>query len=141
MEAAARAVLHVKWTDEEKSSLPRHGEESWIGLYQEFLKLFRLPLQFDKLVGKFIRYVEGTDKTTVRTNMTSTTAICSNIMRDGKHYVSFLIEKKNSTSTEPSFVISCGIMRPTTKENKGYYNFEALPSCWSRPFSVFSEEI
>ena len=37
MEVAARTVLHNKWTDEEKKALPRRGDESWIGLYQEFL--------------------------------------------------------------------------------------------------------
>jgi len=52
MEVAARTVLQTKWTGEEKNALPRRGDdESWIGLYQEFLKLFCLPLQFDKLVG------------------------------------------------------------------------------------------
>ena len=88
MEVSARTVLHSKWTDDEKSSLPRQGDESWIGLYQEFLKLFRFPLQFDKLAGGCMKYVEGSNKTTVCTNRlrgeeNSGTAICSNIMRAG----------------------------------------------------------
>jgi hypothetical protein len=37
----------------------------WIGLYQEFLKLFSLPLQFDKLVGDCVEYVGTLDKTRV----------------------------------------------------------------------------
>ena len=45
MEVAARTVLHANWTDEENNALPRRGDESWIGIYQEFLSVFRLPLQ------------------------------------------------------------------------------------------------
>ena len=63
MEVAAYTALHANWTDEEKKALPRREDESWIGLYQEFLLMFRLPLQFDKLVGECIEYVEGTNKT------------------------------------------------------------------------------
>ena len=40
MKVAAHTVLQTKWTDEEKNALPRRDDESWIGLYQEFLKLF-----------------------------------------------------------------------------------------------------
>ena len=65
MEVAARTVLQTKWTDEDKNALPRRGDESWIGLYQQFLKLFRLPLQFDKLVGNGIQYKSNIDKTSV----------------------------------------------------------------------------
>jgi len=111
MEVAARRVLHTKCTDEEKNALPRQGDESWIGIYQEFLKLFSLPLQFDKLAGDSIDYVEGSGKTKVCTGETmGATAICNNIMRAGKHYVSFQVNDDNSSG------ISCGIMRPTTKD-------------------------
>ena len=48
MEVAACTVLHSKWTEDEKKALPRRGDESWISLYQEFLLVFCLPLQFDK---------------------------------------------------------------------------------------------
>ena len=41
VEVAAHTVLHANWTDEEKSALPRRGDESWIGLYKEFLSVFR----------------------------------------------------------------------------------------------------
>ena len=87
MEVAARTVLHSKWTDDEKSALPRQeGDESWISLYHEFLKLFRLPLQFDKMAGECFDYVEGSNKTTVcSSGFTISSAICSNIMRAGKH--------------------------------------------------------
>ena len=112
MEVAARTVLHNKWTDHEKNALPRSGDESWIGIYQEFLKLFRLPLQFDKLVGQCIDYVGSSDKTTVcSTGHHTGTAICSNIMRVGKHSVSFNVINQSGASG-----ILIGIMRPTTKD-------------------------
>ena len=93
MEVAARTVLHAKWTEDEKNALPRRGDVSWIGIYQEFLQVFRLPLQFDKLVGEGISYVDSNDKTKVCTNgyLEDSSAICSNIMRAGKHSVSFQI--------------------------------------------------
>jgi len=94
-------------------ALPRREDESWISLYHEFLVVFRLPLQFDKLIGS--NYVEGSDKTKVcigEETMGTEAAICSNIMRAGKHYVSFQVNDDNSEASG----ISCGIMRPTTKD-------------------------
>ena len=121
MEVAAHTVLHAKWTDEEKNALPRRGDESWIGLYQEFLKMFRLPLQFDKLVGDRMKYVEGTNKTKVCTKRfvrdpsDSGAAICQNIMRAGKHYASFQL---NASDQEEYEMVHYGIMRPTTNDIK-----------------------
>ena len=114
MEVAAHTVLQTKWSEDERNALPRREDESWIGLYQEFLSVFRLPLQFDKLVGVDIDYVDSTDKTKVfATGSIHGSAICSNIMRAGKHYVSFQV-----TDDDPStnYGISCGIMRPTTND-------------------------
>jgi len=115
MEVTARTVLHNKWTDEEKNALPRRGDESWIGIYQEFLLMFRLPLQFDKLVGDGIHYISNTDKTRVDSSMcrNCVTAICTNIMRAGKHYVSFQVNDDDSPASNG---IHCGIMRPTTND-------------------------
>ena len=56
VEVASRTILHAKWTDDERNALPRREDESWIGLYQEFLVVFRMPLQFDKLVGECVDY-------------------------------------------------------------------------------------
>ena len=118
MEVAARTVLLSILTDEEKNALRKSENKSWIGLYQEFLKLFRLPLQFDKLVGECIAYDESTDKTKVNeitkvgVQSTYNTAICNNIMRAGKHRVSFNIDNPSANNVG----ITCGIMRPTTKD-------------------------
>jgi len=120
MEVAARTVLQTKWTDDEKKALPRREDESWIGLYQEFLSVFRLPLQFEKLAGKYIEHVEGSNKTKVCTKvgvatedntMYHHTAINQNVMRTGKHRISFHVN-----DPIPLQGILCGIMRPTTKD-------------------------
>ena len=114
MEVAARTVLYNKWTEDEKNALPRRGDESWIGLYQEFLSAFRMPLQFDKLIGYNINHDEA-DKTKVSTILdgwSDVTAICSNIMRSGKHSVSFQVNGNNPAENG----VFCGIMRPTTKD-------------------------
>ena len=121
MEVAARTVLFALATENERNALPRRGEESWIGIYHEFIVVFRLPLQFDKLAGDSIHY---DDDSTNRINIDSidkakvgssgprpSSAICSNIMRAGKHRVSFQIN-----GDSPRFGIFCGIMRPTTKD-------------------------
>ena len=110
MEVAARTVLFALATDEETNALPSRGEESWIGIYKEFLQLFRLPLQFDKLVGACVDHVDSTDKTKVYAmGSIHSSAICSNIMRAGRHSVSFNVN--NSTGRSG---VTCGIMRPTT---------------------------
>ena len=116
VEVAARTVLFALATENERNALPKRLNESWIGLYQEFLSVFRLPLQFDKLVGGSVDYVEDTDKTKVCTKLgvqpTYNTVICSNIMRTGKHSVTFQVNDPSSIYSG----ISCGIIRPTTND-------------------------
>ena len=116
MEVAARTVLFALATENERNALPKSLNESWIGLYQEFLSVFRLPLYFDKLVGGSVDYVDDTDKTKVCTKLgvqsTYNTVICSNIMRAGKHSVTFQVNDPSSIYSG----ISCGIMRPTTND-------------------------
>jgi len=116
MEIAARTVLHAKWSNDEMNALPRREDESWIGIYQEFLKLFHYPLQFDKLAGQCIEYVDDTDKTRVCSKVLSDhtgAAICQNIMKSGKHYVSFQVNGDDLTAIRG---ITLGIMRPTTND-------------------------
>jgi len=144
MEVAARTVLHSKWTDDEKSALPRQeGDESWISLYQEFLKLFRLPLQFDKLVGvNNIEYVEGSDKTRAYSKATGNhgSAICSNIMRAGMHSVSFQV-----IGDPTKYGIQCGVMRPTTKDitslTECYAAAQDLSSFSLKVYEMFSNNV
>ena len=89
MEEAARQIINRK--EEERNALPRYDEETWLALYKE-LELLRAPLTFDQLIGgdeQSFYYVEG-DKSCLRSegNMWKT-AISNNIMRSGKHYVTF----------------------------------------------------
>ena len=148
MEVAARTAFHASATKDEKNALPRRGDESWFTLYQEFLKLFRLPLQFDKMAGECFDYVEGSNKTKVCTNggyMSHNTAICSNIMRAGKHSVSFQFQlsmdeeqrwndriihaSRAAIPGHPSRKdLAVGIMRPTTKDITSE-KYEALDTC------------
>jgi len=64
-----------------------------------------------------MNYDEDTDKTKVCTNTdtasTYSAAICQNIMRAGKHSVSFQVN-----TSDPHVYLStlCGIMRPTTND-------------------------
>jgi len=90
MEEAARQIIDNA-KEEERNALPRYDEETWLALYNE-LELLRAPLTFDKLIGgdeQNFYYVEG-DKSCVKSerNMWKT-AISNNIMRSGKHYVTF----------------------------------------------------
>jgi len=60
-----------------------------------------------------MKYVERGNKTTVCSfGMTISSAICSNIMRAGKHCVSFQVNDDNPAK----YGILCGIMRPTREE-------------------------
>jgi len=124
MEVAARTALYTKCTDEEKNALPRRGDESWIGLYQEFFKLFRHSLKFDKLVGVGMQYdyVQSlSSPNNVRSYVyaqqlpgqrNTYCAISSNIMRAGRHSVLFAFDTLEGVGGS----IRCGIMRPTTKD-------------------------
>jgi len=130
MEVAARTALCNKWTDEEKNALPRRGDESWIGLYQEFLKLFHLPLQFDKLAGGNIYYGHNKQSVVCRKLQAGQggfhSAICTNIMRAGRHTVSFNVDNRPTGGAG----ITLGIMRPTrediTRLNYCYPAYEDL---------------
>ena len=141
LEVTARTVLFAEATENEGNALPRREDESWFTLYQEFLKLFRLPLQFDKMAGECFDYVEGSNKTKVCTNggwMSHNTAMCSNIMRAGKHCVSFQFQLSMDEeqrwneavlhATRAATDLACGIMRPTTKDITSE-KYEPLDTC------------
>ena len=90
MEETARQIINRK--EEERNALPKYDGETWLALYKE-LELLRAPLTFDKLIGgdeNNFFYVEENDKSCLRSegNMWKT-AISNNIMRSGKHYVTF----------------------------------------------------
>jgi len=134
MEVAACTILFALATENERNALPRRGDESWIGLYHEFLVVFRMPLQFDKLAGDSISHDSHVDTNRnlhidkARVGLMgpwSATAICQNIMRAGKHRVSFQV---NHGGDSPNTAVQCGIMRPTTKDIS-FINISGLDSC------------
>ena len=84
-ETARRVVQHIA-TEQERAALPEYDEDNWLCKYN-YLRLLRMPLTFDQLVGP-IYYVEG-NKSCVAGNGRWATAFSNNIMMAGKHYVSF----------------------------------------------------
>ena len=85
--------------------------------------MFRSPLQFDKLVGRCMNYVDSNNRININSIVKTTVcsvspkldcgaAICSNIMRAGKHSVSFQVNDDHSEN----YGVGCGIMRPTTND-------------------------
>ena len=115
---SARLLVREIATEEQLAALPRYDGESSLADYH-YLQLLQAPLMFDQLVGA--EYVNNEDKTCVRYYDRKTctigweTAFSNNILRAGKHYVSFtpLVDSK-------SFMM--GIMRPglANQNAKGY---------------------
>jgi len=106
MEKAAQQAIDAVGSDDEKNALPRRGEESWIGIYQD-LQLLRAPLIFDQIIGDGIDYA-GENKNTVDGKFNGheiySSAISQHVMRAGKHCVSFHVNGPGP--------ILLGIMRP-----------------------------
>ena len=101
MEEVARQLLCKSQTNDERAALPRYAGESWIALLHE-LELLRSPLIFDQLIGDRIAYVRGNRACFTSSNPnavgdgytftgTPQTAICSHIMRSGKHFATFAL--------------------------------------------------
>lgn len=90
MEEVARQIISNA-KEEERNALPKYDGETWLAVYKE-LELLRRPLTFDQLLGgdeHNICYVEG-DKSCVRSIESMwKTAVSNNIMRGGKHFVTF----------------------------------------------------
>ena len=84
-------MIKKEQTGQERATLPRYPDESWIALYHQLL-LLRKPIIFDHLVGRFAQYVDG-DKSRVILSAypyTAESAVSDHIMRAGKHYVEVL---------------------------------------------------
>jgi len=93
-------------TKEQLAALPHYNGESSLADYH-YLQLMREPLGFDQLVGRF-EYVNSEDKSCVICSDVEDdggTAFSNNILRAGKHYVSFTFH----SNTRSSFI---GVMRP-----------------------------
>ena len=103
IEESARIAVQGLATEEQLAALPHYEGESSLADYH-YLQLMRAPLTFDQLVGR-AEYVDHEDKSCVIGRGSSwVTAISNNILRAGKHYVSFKL----------LFSLGCfvGLMRP-----------------------------
>ena len=106
IEESASIVVQDIATDEQLAALPHYDGESSLADYH-YLQLVREPLIFDQLVGG-AEYVNSLDKSCVtNTGLASGSywknALSNNILRAGKHYVTFEV---NLTD------ILLGVMRP-----------------------------
>jgi len=99
---AAQQIINSKWTSgDERHQLPKYNDESWLELYRE-LEVLRSPLIFDKLIGPdteygMANYIESKEiirisvsaERLLGVDIPTSAAICNQIMRSGKHHVSF----------------------------------------------------
>ena len=106
---AAHQLFRQSATDEERSCLPKHDDESDIGLYRALEKL-RQPLSFDELAGNGFSPQEHPAHVT-HTPPVWSTAVSGHVMRGGRHFVEFTI-----TSDYTPFVY-LGVMRPVSLTN------------------------
>jgi len=104
-------LVHEIATEEQLAALPRYDGENALADYH-YLQLLRAPLTFDQLVGAPM--ISG-DKTCVMYSASyeyeyeedCETAFSNNILRAGKHYVTFGV---NTSTLEPLALM--GVMRP-----------------------------
>jgi len=107
-DTAKQIISNAK--QEEREALPKMADQSYIELYNELLK-HRKPRIFDQLIGEDLCYIDN-DKSHIICNRSgetvrSSTAICNHdVMRAGKHFVTFTILEY------PDDHIRIGIIRP-----------------------------
>ena len=102
-------------TEEQLVALPHYDGESSLADYH-YLQLLRQPLLFDQLVNG-AEYVDEEDKSSVKNSVSQLpapdtygsweTAISNNILRAGKHYVSFHFDLGSDEGS-----LWLGVMRP-----------------------------
>ena len=97
-------------TEEQLATLPHYDGESSLADYH-YLQLMREPLLFDQLCAG-VQYVDSEDKTCVRHKNIEdywVTAFSNNILRAGKHYVTFTPYNNDSGNSLHMYL---GVMRP-----------------------------
>ena len=104
-ESAQQAVKDLA-TEEQLAALPHYDGESTLADYH-YLLLMKEPLLFDQLVGD-MEYVDEEDKTCAQSHGNCATALSNNIMRTGKHFVSFIPYALTSNNSN----MLLGVMRP-----------------------------
>ena len=93
IEESACLAVHDIATEEQLAALPHYEGESSLADYH-YLQLLRAPLTFDQLVNA--EYVNGDKSCAIRQfngdDYHIATAFSNNMMRAGKHYVSFIFD-------------------------------------------------
>ena len=111
---AAHQRFRQSATDEEKSRLPKYGDESDVGLCRA-LEQLRQPLRFDELAGEGFGPQENPASVTRKGNGSGSitlTAMSGHTMRGGRHFVEFTLTKNEG---EP--LIDLGVIRPVSLTN------------------------
>lgn len=93
MDNIARQILNREIKDGKRATFICYFDESWIPVYQQFL-IMGSPLVFCLLFGSpySLYYIDG-DTSRVGNTRRISTAICSQVMRGGKHIVTFCVEE------------------------------------------------
>jgi len=97
-------AVHEIATEEQLAALPHYDGESSLADYH-YLQLLREPLTFDQLVGPVCNLPSSVDESVMHFGSGWGTAISNNILRAGKHYVTFLPQSTNTG-------LMVGLMRP-----------------------------
>jgi len=104
---AAHQRFRQSATDEERRCLPKHDDESDIGLYRALEKL-REPLGFDELAGSGFSPQEHPARVS-HLGVLWSTAVSGHVMRGGRHFVEFAI-----TTGAQYALIHLGVIRPVS---------------------------
>ena len=108
---AAHQQFRQTATDEERSRLPKHDDESDIGLCRT-LESLRRPLRFDELVGNRFDPQENPASLTCTGREGWSTAMSGHVMRGGRHFGEFSIANDSIYT-----VIYLGVIRPVSLTN------------------------
>jgi len=114
---SARIIVQDVATNDQLAALPHYNGESSLADYH-YLQLLKEPLAFDQLVGR-VEYVNSWEFIVRQSGYNWGTAYSNNILRAGKHYVSF--EACSSTPSRYTSLFS-GVMRPgrANESARGY---------------------
>jgi len=105
---AARQRFRQSATDEERSRLPKYGDESDVGLLRA-LEQLRQPLCFDQLAGRGFRPQEHPASVTHTGFGRWSTAVSGHTMRGGRHFAEFAV-----IMAERPSLIHVGVIRPVS---------------------------
>ncbi|EJK76697.1 hypothetical protein THAOC_01526, partial [Thalassiosira oceanica] len=110
---AAHQQFRESTTDEERRCLPKHEDESDVGLCRA-LELLRRPLCFDELAGNGFGPQEHPSRLTGTGHSGWSTAVSGHVMRGGRHFVEFVINMAESLVEGLPVDVHLGVIRPVS---------------------------